>query len=592
MSNPKGLTRRTLGLTAAAAAMVPQMAAAMDVVDRKDTLIAETWPAGPTFRNFGNLNPYAVGNDPRNHIVFVYEALFYWNNLKGELIPFLATGFKFNDEYTSCTVTLRAGVTWADGKPFSADDVVATYELLRQNGEGKKDLSVASDIAAVLTLASKVDDLTVRFDLKRRDPRFVLRTLMVKFTAANVFILPKHIIDGVTEFSAFTNLDIARGLPIGTGPYKVVATSPERVVLDRRDDWWGAKAGVWAGAQAGAYWAKLPAPKRIITLPRGEPQQMAQQLVSGGIDWMVEAPVPIMKRILAEAPAVTTLTDRKPPYGYIDWWPTSVWFNFESPAVKDLRLRQAMRHAINPKQIIDIFHDGAAEQAYTPFPDFPVLRPYLQDIEAMAKAKGVNNFDLRRSAALMEQAGYKKDSEGFWGKDGKRWTGEMVVPPPLELMGPIVAEQFRRAGFQVGYSRRPDFLQFAYGGRADLVMWGHGGSIYDPEDTMLLYHSKFYRPVGEITTRHHRWRNARFDALADQVGQLPLGDPALRPLVKEAFEIWLDDAVEIPIAQWYHRVPVNTTNWVGWPTEADPYQSPTVSYHSTMMVVHGLKKKG
>ena len=43
------LTRRTLGLTAAAAAMVPQMAAAMDVVDRRDTLIVETWPAGPTF---------------------------------------------------------------------------------------------------------------------------------------------------------------------------------------------------------------------------------------------------------------------------------------------------------------------------------------------------------------------------------------------------------------------------------------------------------------------------------------------------------------------------------------------------------------
>ena len=592
MPDSKGLTRRDLGLAAAAAVLLPHMANAMDDIDRRDTLIAETWPAGPTFRNFGNTNPYAVGNDPRNHIVFVYEALFYWNNLKSELIPFLATGYTFNDDFTSVTVPLRPGVTWADGKPFGADDVVATFELLRQNGEGKKDLFVASDVAAVLKQAVKIDDLTLRFDLKRRDPRFVLRTLMVKFTAANVFILPKHVIDGVTDFAGFTNFDLEKKLPIGTGPYRVVAASPERVVLDRRDDWWGAKPGAFTGAQAGAYFAKLPAPKRIITVPRVEPQQTAQQLEAGQVDWMVEAPVPLMKRILAEAPKVTTLTDRKSPYGYVDWWVTSIWFNFDSPAVQDLRVRQAMRHAINCRQLIDVFHDGAADQAFTPFPDFPVLKPYVDDIAGMAKEKGVNAFDLRQTTALMEQAGYKKDAQGFWAKDGKRWTADMVVSPPLELMGPVVVEQFRRAGFQISYTRRPDYLQVAYGGKTDLIMWGHGGSIFDPEDTMLLYHSKFYRPVGEVTTRFARWRNPRFDALADQVGQLPVNDPALRPLVKQAFEIWMDDAVEIPVAQWYHRVPFNTTYWTGWPTEANPYQSPTVSYHSTMLVVHGLKKAG
>jgi len=588
-----GLSRRslaTLAGAAVAAQALPRPAAAMVVMDRKDTLIVEAWPPGPTYKNYANTNPFAVGNDPRNHIVFVYEALFFWNNLKGEHIPFLATGYTYADDFTSVVVKLRAGVTWGDGKPFSADDVVATFELLRINGETKKDLFLAADVTAVLARAEKLDDLTVRFVLKRRDPRFVLRNLTVKFNTG-VFILPKHIIDTAGDMAAFTNLDIEKGLPVGTGPYKVVFAAPERVVLDRRDDWWGAKPGIW-GNQQGVYFAKLPAPKRIITVPRGEQQQMAQQLSADQIDWMVEAPVPMMKKLLEQVPAITTLTDRKAPWGYIDWWPTSVYFNFDSPLVQDKRVRQALGFSVNSKQIIDIFHEGAAEQSFTPFPDFRVLTNYVTDAAEVAKSKGIGAFDPRKVAPLMTEAGYKKDSDGLWAKDGKRLTLVLTVAAALDAMAPIIAEQMRRQGFDISYTKRPDYAQVAYSGKTDLILWGHGGGIFDPEDTMLLYHSKFYRPVGEITTRFNRFRNKRFDELTDAAGQLPVNDPGLRPIVKEALTIWADEAVEIPIAQWYHRIPFNTTLWTGWPTEANPYQSPTVSYWTTMMVVHGLKKAG
>ncbi|MCX7381926.1 MAG: ABC transporter substrate-binding protein [Alphaproteobacteria bacterium] len=595
MSTPSRRTvgRRQAGLgSLALGALVglPRAAAAQAAVDRKDTLIVEAWPPGPTYRNHGNLNPFAVGNDPRNHIAFVYEALYFWNNLKGEHIPFLATSHQFNADNTEVVVKLRQGVTWADGKPFTADDVVTTFEMLRQNGEGKKDLFLATDVSADLAATEKVDGLTVKFKLKRPDPRFVLRTLTVRFNKG-IFILPAHVLATVADPAAFTNFDLDKGLPIGTGPYKVVASTPERVVMDRRDDWWGAKPGVWTGAQANANYTDLPAPRRLITVPRGEQQQMAQQLAGGQIDWMVEAPVPIMKRLLEQYPQITTLTDRKVPYGHIDWWPTSVFFNLDAPAMADVRVRRAMAYAINPKQVIDIFHDGAADQAYTPYPDFPVLRPYVKDIEEVAKAKGVGSFDPRRSQALMSEAGYVKDGEGLWSKDGKRVEYVLTAATALEAMAPVVTQQLRRQGFDVQFTRRPDALQVIYGGKTDLVLFGHGGSVFDPEDTMLLYHSKFYRPVGEITTRFHRWRNKRFDELTDQVAVLPVNDARLRPIVKEAFSLWAEEAVEVPIAQWYHRIPFNTTYWTNWPSEADPYQSPTVSYWTTMLVVHGLKQR-
>jgi peptide/nickel transport system substrate-binding protein len=557
-------------------------------MDRRDVLIVEAWPAGTTFRNFANLNPFAVGNDLRNHFVFVQEPLFYWLNLTGEHVPYLATGYRFNDDFTSVTVTLRDGVTWSDGRPFTADDVVFTFEMLRTNGEGRNDMVQARDVAATLKQAVKVDDRTVRFDLKARDPRFVLRILTVKFTTG-VFPLPKHIWESVADPASFQNFDLARGLPIGTGPYRIVASLPERVIMDRRDDWWGARPGAW-GAQSNAFYAKLPEVKRIITIPRGEVQQAAQMLASRQVDWIVEAPVPVMRQLLQRNPFITTLTGRDAPYGNVDWWATALFFNHASPVVADVNVRRAIMHAVNARQIVDVFHGGAAELLYTPYPDFPALRPAIDALTPLARARGFQDFDLAKSAGFMQQAGYAKDAQGFWAKDGQRWRAQLHGPSALEGIGPLLSEQLRRGGFEVSWSVRPDYIQYVFTGRGDLVLWGNSGSIFDPEDTMLLYHSKFHRPVGESTPRFHRWRNARFDELTDRVGQLPINDPAIIPLVAEAFTIWMDEVVLVPIAQWYHRIPFSTANWTGWPSAARRGSPPTISAFTSPLVVHGLRR--
>ncbi len=593
-SKPSGFgpNRRELGVLAAGAVATSVLpigpAAAQEQLDRSEVLIAEAWPAGSSFRNFNNLNPFAVGNDLRNHAVFVMEPLFYWLNLTGEHLPYLATGHSYNQDFTSVTVTLRQGVTWSDGQPFTADDVVFTFEMLRRNGAGRNDLVWARDVTTSLKEAVKVDAHTVRFDLLMGDPRFVLRLLTAKFTTG-IYPMPKHIWEGVEDPAAFQNFDLARGMPVGTGPWRITAALPERIVLDRRDDWWGAKPGVW-GTQQGAFYTDLPEVRRVITIPRGDPQQAAQLIAARQVDWIVEAPVPVMKRLLAQHPFITTLTDRDPPWGNVDWWATALFFNHASPAVADLNVRKALLHTVNPRQIIDVFHEGAAEPLYQPYPDFPILRPYIDDLTPLARERGFQQPDARRAAQYMEAAGYRRDARGFWAREGRRWTAEIHGSPALEAIGPIIVEQLRRGGFEASWQKRPDFLQHIFTGRADMVLWGNNGSIFDAEDTMLLYHSKFWRPVGESTPRFHRWRNARFDALTDRVGQLPPNDPGIRALVKEAFTIWMDEVVLVPIAQWYHRIPFSTANWTGWPSTANPYVPPTISAFTSPLVVHGLRK--
>jgi peptide/nickel transport system substrate-binding protein len=106
----------------------------------------------------------------------------------------------------------------------------------------------------------------------------------------------------------------------------------------------------------------------------------------------------------------------------------------------------------------------------------------------------------------------------YWAKDGTRWTAALYGNSAVEQIGPIITAQFRRAGFSVSWNLPPDYVQPVYGGKADLALWGHGGGIFDPHDTMLLYHRKFYRAVGQVTTRFPRYRNKKFDELTDQVG--------------------------------------------------------------------------
>jgi peptide/nickel transport system substrate-binding protein len=575
-------------VSAIALAITATVSLAQEVVPRTDALVLETTPAGTIFNNYNNLNPYAVGNDLRTHVAFIYEPLFYWSALSDELIPMLATSYQFNEDFTEVVVSLREGAEWSDGVPFSADDVVYTFEMLRKNGSEAKDLLRAVEVSTAVERTEKVDDHTVRFYLTTTDPRFVMRMLAAKFTTG-LYPLPKHIWEKQEDVASFLNLDQSQGFPVGTGPYQLVVNYPDRIIMDRRDDWWGLKDGVW-GEQEGEFYTDMPEVKRIIAIPQKDPQQSSQLVALSQTDWAVNTPVPIVKQILKTNDNLTTFTGDDEPYGNVDWFPSSLFFNQDSEAVKDINVRKAILYTLNTKQIIDVFFEGAADPLYQPYPEYPVLQPYIDAIEPVSRELGYQIHDQERADSFMREAGYEKDSSGFWAKDGRRWTAAMDSATNMEPIGAIIAEQLRRGGFQIDWASRPDSRPRIFSGRSDLQLWGHPGSAYDPHDTMLFYHSRLYKPVGESSPNFHRWRNERFDELTDQVGALPVNDPAIIPLVKEAFTIWAEDVVEVPIAQAYHRIPMSTTYWTNWPSVDHPYAPPTTLAYTSPLVIHGLTK--
>ena len=518
----------------------------------------------PTLSAPNNANWYGFGTDIRNGFQFVYEPLFTLNHLTGEHIPWLAERYQYNDDFTSVRVFIRKGVKWNDGEDFDAEDVAFTLNMLMENGRTKRDLTKAVEVATLVSRVTVEDKLTVKIDLFAPDPRYVYRQL-TNYFGLGLHWVPRHIWKDVADKASFTFVDIAKGWPVGTGAWKVVKTSPTEIVLDRRADWWGASAG----------FRPLPAVERIVAIAAPDDERNAQLIINNQIDQTQAMASPsLVKSILDRNPKLTTFSGRKPPYGYLDYSSHSLYFNHmaEGSAFQDVRVRRAVMHAINRKQLIEFAWDGANTPNYTPFPAYQKLNTYVDSTKDIIQKYGVDIFDLALSAKLMGEAGYKKDSEGFWAKDGKRAGGPIEMQPQYASVGQVVAQQLKRAGFDAKFSSTPDSFRKFRVGQSIWHVFGHnGGSIFDPNDTLRMYTTKNKAPIGTMSFFVSRWSNPEFDAIFEKMEQLPIGDPGLIPLYREAMEIWYREAVEVPLEQAYHLQALNETYWTNWPSEQNPY---------------------
>ena len=147
-------------------------------------------------------------------------------NSLDSIVPDLATGWSWNEEGTELTLPLREGVSWHDGKPFTAKDVQCTFDLLIGRSNEKFRVNPRKSWYRNLEAITTNGDYEVTFHLKRPQPAFIA-ALAGGFSP----IYPCHV----------TPRDM-RQHPIGTGPFKFVEFKPnERIRVTRNPDYW--KAG-------------------------------------------------------------------------------------------------------------------------------------------------------------------------------------------------------------------------------------------------------------------------------------------------------------------------------------------------------------
>ena len=182
----------------------------------------------------------------------MYEPLAFYSAFADEELLWLAESYSYNDDFTELTIKTRPGIEWSDGVPFSAEDVAFTLTTLTEIGS---DVRWGVDVQQFVESAEAVDENTVVVKLKVPAPRFFY-FMSYKYDIG-VYIVPKHIFEG-QDWTTFKAFDLEKGWPVTTGPFKVVAASPEQKVYDRRDTWWAAEQGL----------APMPEMERIVRLPR------------------------------------------------------------------------------------------------------------------------------------------------------------------------------------------------------------------------------------------------------------------------------------------------------------------------------------
>lgn len=313
----------------------------------------------------------------------VYSGLVRANE-KMELVPDLAEKWEFSSDGLVWTFTLKKGVKWHDGKPFTSADVKYTYDAIKSPDY----LGVRKTDFKPITKVEAPNDYTVKLTLDKP-----YAPLLSKLTLG---ILPKHVWETTPIGKMKENP--ANMKPVGTGPYKFVEWLKDQyIMLEANKDYFG----------GGPYIQK------VIWKFYGDNQVMLAALEKGDIDYMGAIPPDDVKRVQ------TALADKFefksiPQNGY-----TYIGLKQTDPVLKDKLVRQALTYGTNREQIVADVLKGYGNVVNANIPQVSwayagdKLNPYKYD---PAKAK-----------QLLDQAGWKVGANGIREKDGKKMDVKLLT---------------------------------------------------------------------------------------------------------------------------------------------------------------------
>lgn len=557
-----------------APAAAPAISGIKDV-PRNKTFIAVRGGQQGKFVEWDQWNPFVPVANHQFGSNLIYEPLAFYSAFADKEYMWLAESYKFSADFKELTIKTRSGIKWSDGKDFSADDVTFTLNACKEYGAK---IRWGSNVAQVMDKAETIDPTTVKVTLKVPSPRFFW--LLTYHFDIGVYMLPKHIFEG-KDVASFTHFDIAGGMPVTTSPWRVVHSSPQQKILDRADDWWGVKAGV----------AALPAVERFILLPDQGEQQLVQSVIKNEVDFTTGIQPSSFPTVFNGNPKAQSWTGKNAPYGYVDWWPHSLYVNTEVAPWSDKNVRWALSYYIDRSKIVDISWSGASKVTPLPLPDYPPLKPYFDATAPLLEKYNTLEYSPEKGDKLLTAKGWKKDDKGMWmDEKGQPVKLDIISFFDFTSVGPVVVEMLKRGGIDSSYSEPPDIFDNFAAGKFTGCLFGHGGSCREPQETLALYQSSSEAIPGGHAVNFSRWHNDAFDKLADEAYTTPPTDQTkLIEIWLKAMDIWLPELPDIQLTHGLHRLPWTTEYWTNMPDEKNPYTN-SAQWHLTFsLVLHNVK---
>ncbi len=337
----------------------------------------------------------------------VMESLLRVDPRTGALLPELAESWDVDDAHVRWVFHLRHGVSWHDGEPFTADDVVFTFERLLDPDVGAADRALFSG-----TRVNKLGPYEV--EVKLRAP---LAAAPLDFD--RVLILPRH---------RFPRGDLLRSSdatePIGTGPMRFGSwTRGVQIALARNEGYWGPRAPL--GSIVFRFMSSRPA--------------LAAAIERGELDVVPRAPVELTERIERD-PELSRKYDviRAAGFDYTAWI-----HNVASPKLSDPRLRRAIGLAIPREALRAEVERCSVAYALGPLPPG---HPALAGIEPP-------RYDPALAARLLDEAGIvDANGDGKRDREGAPFSLTLLYPASSrqqERVATVIADELRHIGLML-----------------------------------------------------------------------------------------------------------------------------------------------
>ncbi|MDN3309828.1 ABC transporter substrate-binding protein [Microbacterium oryzae] len=506
-----------------------------------DTMLINADHGNPLFSR--NFNPYLTNT--RTAARWMYEPLILVNPLDGSLTPWLASEWEQPDAET-IVMTVREGVEWSDGTPFTPEDVAFTFEMLKE--------TPANDIYGAWQHLAGVEagDDTVTFHLQGEDaPALSI--------IGKTFMVPAHIWADVDDPGTWRNEE-----PVGTGPFVLGNYNDQQYSMDRNPDYWQADS----------------IEIEHIILPATNTQL---DTVTRGYDWAYS--------FISDVEGTWGAASEHnrfwfPPVGIISLMP-----NLEQAPFDDVDVRRGIALALDRDEIAETASEGYMEPAGQTGLILPNQEEYL---DPAIPDGGVIAQDRDAALESFADAGYTLEGDRLVDGSGEQlsfslttangysdWTraaqavqrqlGDVGIDVSLELPQP--------AGYQSAIANG-DF-EMAIGGMGN-------GEVYQAFNSLLS--SDFYVPSGETTANNfERFRSDEADALLTEY-RSTVDEERQTEIVRELQGIVYE---QMPVIGLYYGGSwglFNDAKFTGWPSAEDPYMIPQNYDSAPLMIFTRLER--
>jgi peptide/nickel transport system substrate-binding protein len=439
----------------------------------------------------GSLNPYTETSSVASEILsYVQEAMLTRNAETQELEPVIADSLpEISDDHLTYTFHIRKDVHYSDGVPVTAHDFKFCYDVV---------MCPYVDCASTRNYYTRVesvevpDDYTIIFHCK--EP-YVHHDV---FLGGNLIALPRHIYDpdhllekNAEAFGEYFNNHPNNRNPIGSGPYKFVEwKTSDQIVLERDPNYWR------NSRPNSGYLDRL-----IFKIITDDPPTLTA-LKKGELDLSTLTPIQFVTQTNSAKFLKEYVKDSYYAfaYSYIGW-------NCKKPFFQDKRVRQAMTHLINRKQILETLMYGRGVIAVSNF--YFKSKFFNHDIKPWP-------YDPEEAVRLLDEAGWKDtNGDGIRDKDGIDFRFEFLTTQGGAL-GPQVATIIKEDLSKVGIDMSIRFLEWSVflenveDQRFDATWLGWG--LGTAEDPYQIWHSSSALNRG---SNHVSFINAEVDSICE-----------------------------------------------------------------------------